>query len=323
MAALLSLLKPVAYASLPHGRYYTRTLIYVGTVGFVATLGAFYAAGLALVGRKYDVNHAVARTFYALAGTAMSLSVEEGSAILMGNHQSMLDLIPVGRFYAAGPFMTMSGAVFIDRGNSARAMRSLDAAVNLMRSLRISLWMYPEGTRYSSEYPDMLPFKKGGFHLAVQAGIPIIPFVTENYWRLYHKNVFDSGVIRVRVLPPIPTAGLTAADVPALVTLVRQQMLAALLDISVKVPPPPASEKPAPPPEPASDSSAAAVISDVVSEHTAVMPEDAAFDAASTSNSSTSRESLSGSGFEGVAGSENGTETEEDDEGMVLVGRPA
>ncbi|KAJ6561444.1 1-acylglycerol-3-phosphate O-acyltransferase [Mycena vulgaris] len=353
MAALLSLLKPVAYASLPfialqyspRGRYYTRSFVYVSAVGFVATLGAFYAAGLSLVGRRFDVNHVVARTFYAFAGTILGLSVEvEGEewlqdsndgggrpGVLMVNHQSMLDLITVGRcmpkrtsimskkslqFTPLGPFMTMSGAIFVDRGNSTRAMRSIDAAVNLMQNLRISLWMYPEGTRNNSEHASMLSLKKGGFHLAVQAGLPIIPIVAENYWHIYHKNVFESGVIRVRVLPPIPTAGLTAADVPVLVTLVRDQMLAALIEISTNATPGP--KPPAPLPDPGSISSVTAVLSDVVSEHAAAMPEDAVFE-----GKAMSRESLAGSTFEGVAGSENGTETEEDDEGMVLVGRPA
>lgn len=97
-----------------------------------------------------------------------------------------------------GPFMTMSGAVFVDRGNSASAVRSLVAAGELMRARRISLWMFPEGTRTSSAAADVRPFKKGGFHLAVQAGLPIIPVVTENYWRMYRRGVFDTGVIKVR-----------------------------------------------------------------------------------------------------------------------------
>lgn len=97
-----------------------------------------------------------------------------------------------------GPFMTMSGAIFVNRGNNARAVRSLSDAGELMKRLKISLMMFPEGTRTSSEVPDMRPLKKGGFHLAIQAGIPIIPVVTENYWRLYHKGVFDEGTIKTR-----------------------------------------------------------------------------------------------------------------------------
>ncbi|KAF7352354.1 1-acyl-sn-glycerol-3-phosphate acyltransferase [Mycena venus] len=354
MATLLNFLKPVAYASLPflalqyspHGRYYTRSVIYVGALGFVATISVFFAAGLSLANRRFDVNYVVAQTFYAVAGTLIGWRVEvEGEewlrdskdgggrpAILMCNHQSMIDILPLARimpkrtsimskkslrFTPLGPFMLMSGAIFIDRGNSARAKRSLDAAVNVMRNLRVSLWMFPEGTRHNSPTPDLLPFKKGGFHLAVQAGLPIIPIVIENYWHLYHKNEFERGVVRVRVLPPVPTAGMSTEDVPALVTLVREQMLAALIDISSKAPafiP----EKSIAPPDPASMSSVAAVVSDVVDDHTTAMPEDAVFETKPT----TSKESLASSAFEGITGSDNGTETEEDDEGMVLVGRP-
>lgn len=102
------------------------------------------------------------------------------------------------RFTPVGPFMMLSGAIFIDRGNNERAIRSLRDATDLMKRLKISLWMYPEGTRHLGPDADMLPFKKGGFHMAVQAGIPIIPMVTENYWHIYRKGFFGSGVIKVR-----------------------------------------------------------------------------------------------------------------------------
>ncbi|KAJ7639425.1 hypothetical protein FB45DRAFT_1024147 [Roridomyces roridus] len=361
MAALLALLKPVAYVSLPflalqsspRGRYYTRSLVYAGAMGFAATLGAFFAAGLSLVGRRFDVNHAVARTFYAVAGLTLGLSVEvvggeewvkdseDGGArpcVFMSNHQSMVDLMVIGRLMPKrtsimaktslrwsplGPFMMGSGAIFIDRGNSKRAMKSLDDAVNVMRTLRVSVWMYPEGTRHNSQVPEMLPFKKGGFHLAIQSGLPIVPIVTENYWHMYHSNMFGSGPIRVRVLPPIPTTGLTAADVPALVARVRDAMLPALTELSTKVPA--SLTKPIAPPEPASMSSVAAVLSDVIDDHTVAMPEDAVFDAPAPGPApSASRESLASSTFdsEGMSASGHLTETEEDDEGMVLVGRP-
>ncbi|KAJ6515379.1 hypothetical protein C8R45DRAFT_919428 [Mycena sanguinolenta] len=362
MAALLNILRPVAYASLPlialqyspRGRYYTRSVIYVGALGFVATLSAFLAAGLSLANRRFDVNYVVAKTFYAVAGTLVGWRIEvEGEewlrdandgggrpGVLMCNHQSMIDILPLARimpkrtsimskkslqFTPLGPFMLMSGAIFIDRGNSERAKRSLDAAVNVMRTLRVSLWMFPEGTRHSSQTPDLLPFKKGGFHLAVQSGLPVIPIVIENYYHLYRKNEFLTGVVRIRVLPPVHTADMTAENVPALMNTVRDQMLVALKDISTKAAPT-APPKPIAPPDPASLSSVAAVISDVVDDHTTAMPEDTVFEAKPVASAtvpvSASKESLSSSSFEGVAGSENGTETEEDDEGMVLVGRP-
>jgi lysophosphatidate acyltransferase len=73
----------------------------------------------------------------------------------------------------------------------------------------------------------LLPFKKGAFHLAVQAQVPIIPVVTANY-----ANVLDvkqrrvrPGAIDVSVLPPIQTKGFTTADVDALVERTRSAMM--------------------------------------------------------------------------------------------------
>ncbi|RDB19936.1 putative 1-acyl-sn-glycerol-3-phosphate acyltransferase [Hypsizygus marmoreus] len=356
MAFLVSVVKPLAYLSLPVillrsvasasplGRYYVRQGVYLGTLMTVAACSAVVAAGMSVVGRQYDVNHFVARTFYFLANHALGVAVEvEGEeyldarpAVLMVNHQTMLDILVVGRlmpkhtsmtskkslqFTPLGPFMSMSGAIFIDRGNSARAVQSLKAAGELMRRLKISLWMFPEGTRTSSEVSDMLPLKKGGFHLAVEGGIPIIPIVTENYWRLYHKGVFDEGTIKVRVLPPISTTGLTASDIPALATRVRDQMLATLREISVVPSHTGESEK------------SEEKLREIVSESASQAPAEAdsfpggyhqniphISDPASASSASIAS-SYSSSTVAKSEISENGADTEED-EGMILVGRP-
>ena len=97
-----------------------------------------------------------------------------------------------------GQFMSLSGAVFVDRGNNAAALRSLAAAAETIRGRSTSLWMFPEGTRTMLPYHDMKPFKKGAFHMAVEAGVPIVPVVCENYWRLYRKGVFEEGKLKVK-----------------------------------------------------------------------------------------------------------------------------
>jgi lysophosphatidate acyltransferase len=108
----------------------------------------------------------------------------------------------------------------------------------------------------------MLPFKKGAFHLAVQAQVPIVPIICQNYWHLYHAGVLEPGTLRIVgkrytqsmvdsrqhiahqphrpaynhfsriVLDPVPTAGLTSADVPELMLRVRDFMVARLCSIS-------------------------------------------------------------------------------------------
>ena len=97
-----------------------------------------------------------------------------------------------------GQFMQAAGAVFIDRGNNAVAVRSLKEAAEDIKKRQTSLWVFAEGTRTSRPYHDVRPLKKGAFHLAVQAGLPIVPVVAENYWHIYRKGVFNPGTFKIR-----------------------------------------------------------------------------------------------------------------------------
>ncbi|KAK0461632.1 uncharacterized protein EV420DRAFT_1265922 [Desarmillaria tabescens] len=347
MAFLAAFIKPLAYisvpviilrsvaASSPTGKYYVRLGMYIGTLTFIATWGAAIAAGMSLVNMRYDVNIVIARCFYALASRVMNIEVEiegqehlvaERPSVLMINHQSFLDILIVGRLIPRrtsimakssirwtplGPFMIMSGAIFVDRGNNARAVSSLKAAGETMKSGGVSLYMYPEGTRHLSEENNLLPLKKGGFHLAIQSGIPIVPIVAENYWWLYRKGFFGTGKIKVRALPPIQTKGLTTEDATALSIRVREQMLETLNEISVNTPSQGKTVK-----ESSSLATEAAEEAKVgaTEGHSEKTPVPEA--------TQTSTPSESGSDKVKSSISENGTETEED-EGMVLVGRPA
>ena len=142
--------------------------------------------------------------------------------MLIGNHQSELDVLLLGAIFPPycsvtakrslrlvpflGWFMALSGTVFIDRSNSASAHAAFDKAAAEMRKERQSVFIFPEGTRSYAEGPEMGPFKKGAFHLAVKAGVDIVPVVAGNYW----------GVLSVREKRfrggSIPVKGKTAAD---------------------------------------------------------------------------------------------------------------
>jgi putative phosphoserine phosphatase/1-acylglycerol-3-phosphate O-acyltransferase len=94
----------------------------------------------------------------------------------------------------------------------------------------ISLAIAPEGTR--SATPTLGPFKKGAFHIAVQAEVPVVPVVIRNtgeiMWRA--SLVARPGTVDVAVLPPVRTVGLGPEDVDGLCDRVRQQFVGTLAD---------------------------------------------------------------------------------------------
>ena len=133
-----------------------------------------------------------------------------------------------------GWFMALSGTVFIDRGNRTSAIAAFDHAAEEMRRERQSVFIFPEGTRSNAPGPTMGGFKKGAFHLAVRAQVPILPVVAANYWGVFSikEGRFRAGRIPVRVLEPIETKGLGSDDVDALTERVREVMLQALVEVT-------------------------------------------------------------------------------------------
>jgi lysophosphatidate acyltransferase len=117
MAFLVSIIKPLAYLSVPiiflrtitssspTGRYCVNVGIYVGTIVLVSAWGAAVGIVMFVARQRFDLGHHISRTFYAIASRLFSIQVEiEGEeyfdtrpAVLMANHQSMLDVLVLGR----------------------------------------------------------------------------------------------------------------------------------------------------------------------------------------------------------------------------------
>lgn len=170
--------------------------------------------------------------------------------VFVGNHQTEMDVLMLGCMFPKytsvtaksslkwtpflGWFMALSRTVFIDRANRAVSRATFDTAAQTMTETRQNVFIFPEGTRSYAEEPMMLPFKKGAFHLAVQAQVPIVPVVCANYDNVLNvkKKRFAPGVIDVTVLPPISTKGCTADDVNRLVEKTRNAMMEELIRLS-------------------------------------------------------------------------------------------
>ncbi len=91
-----------------------------------------------------------------------------------------------------------------------------------------SVIIFPEGTR--SADGQLLPFKKGGFILAMQAQVPIIPVAIDGSCKVHKKRTWrvNPGTIRVTIFPPIPTTDMAASERDALMEQVRQPISRAL-----------------------------------------------------------------------------------------------
>ncbi|HEY2190877.1 MAG TPA: HAD-IB family hydrolase [Actinomycetospora sp.] len=157
-------------------------------------------------------------------------------AVFLINHQSALvDLVVTARLLRSGftavakrevrdtPLigwlLAQADVAFVERdGTGGRA--ALDGAVERLRS-GTSVVMAPEGTR--SRTPSVGPFKKGAFHLAAAAGVPLVPVVIRNAGELMWRDasIAHAGTVQVHVHPPIPTDGWTSTDIDTAVEEVR------------------------------------------------------------------------------------------------------
>jgi 1-acyl-sn-glycerol-3-phosphate acyltransferase len=92
---------------------------------------------------------------------------------------------------------------------------------------KVSVMIFPEGTRSPTE--ELLPFKDGAFKLAIEAGVPILPIAVAGTrdCMAKHSFAFRRARAKARVLPPIPTTGLTAADIATLRDRTRDTIIAA------------------------------------------------------------------------------------------------
>ncbi|MEU2004768.1 HAD-IB family hydrolase [Rhodococcus sp. NPDC019627] len=219
-----------------------RTTTAIGALMGAAAFGV--SAGLVTRNRQTAAN--LVGSFgpdiaLAICGIELRVSGKENAeaarpAVFMFNHQSSLDMLVVGsvirhdvtgvakkeaardpRFLPVGALLDVA---YIDRSDSAKARAALQPAVEKLHS-GISIAIAPEGTRTPT--PRLGKFKKGGFHLAISAGVPIVPIVIHNAGELMWRNslVAHSGTVYVDVLEPVPTDGWDTSDLDKHVEEVR------------------------------------------------------------------------------------------------------
>ena len=229
------------------------TTILTYLYGIVATIVASAVAMIiALLGdRKGRFWWPVSRYWsYGLlkAGGVTHLHVEgiehirdtDSGGILMSNHESHLDpptfiylsknyplhfLVKHTLFYFPifGQSLWAMGHIYINRSNRANAFYSLErASQSIANGKRI--YVFPEGTR--SRKGELLPFKKGGFHLAIKAKVPIFPAAIAGTKEILPPGWTNKGAGPVVVIfgAPIPTDQYSRGDKDKLLSLVYNQI---------------------------------------------------------------------------------------------------
>lgn len=239
-------------------KFYLKSVLFGTLLAGCALYGVFASIILRLVGKGEYAQYTVARAFYHTFNLVLGLKIkmknekylQEIPAIVISNHQSALDIFVLGQIFQPGYtvtskkslkyvpflgwFMTLSGTFFLDRSRSAAARKVLNSALIQLKDKGRALFIFPEGTRSGAEELDMLQFKKGAFHLAKEAGIPIIPVVVSNTSPIFNskRKIFNTGEINIEVLPPVSTANIESSeDVTNLCNSIRDDMLKTLKKI--------------------------------------------------------------------------------------------
>ncbi len=168
-----------------------------------------------------------AKTWLSACGAKVEVSGRENlkdgeSYVFISNHRSYLDTATLFRYTGKrmglvakrellkvpvlGQGMHFVNIISIDRSNPERARRSMDKAREVVEN-GFSFGVFAEGTRAMPG--ELLPFKKGAFHLALQTGARIVPVAIKNTdWMMGKKTgVAYAGTVEMALLPPIETAG--------------------------------------------------------------------------------------------------------------------
>jgi 1-acyl-sn-glycerol-3-phosphate acyltransferase len=219
---------------------------YVGVSLYVLVAAPIGMTFAILFGAKrflYLLGHLGVRLAMALSGISARVTgrehVPDRAVVFCANHQSNVDppvlfdaLHPqVHILYKAElnaiPILThafrVGGFIPVDRRNKEAAMRSIEAGAASLRSGN-SFLIFPEGTR--SRTAELLPFKKGGFIMAIKAQAPIVPVAVQGGRAAMHKGsmIVRPAKVSIRIGEPIETAGLQVGQRNELIAQVRARI---------------------------------------------------------------------------------------------------
>jgi len=195
-------------------------------------VGLFVKIGLAIVGVKVEVKgleHLDPKQAYIFTPNHQSFIEVPLFVTYLGRNPGYLAKKEVFKYPVFGPGIRMMGVIPVDRSNSPAAVESAKLATANIRRGK-SYMVYPEGTR--SKDGKLLPFKKGAFMMAIEAGVPIVPVTVSGTTKIMPKGEFKvfPSTVHLTVHEPISTEGYSKENVAELMQRTREKIYSALSD---------------------------------------------------------------------------------------------
>ncbi|MGE5372881.1 MAG: 1-acylglycerol-3-phosphate O-acyltransferase [Solirubrobacterales bacterium] len=175
-----------------------------------------------------------------------------GPAVYVANHQHNFDLFICGSAVAPrtvsigkknliylpffGQLYWLAGNIFIDRQSNTQSKATMSASTRALTMKNTSIWVFAEGTRNRGY--NLLPFKKGAFIMAIEAGVPIIPICVSSYARNMDLSRWRSGVAEIQILEPIMTDQLSLSDLETVMQQCWDSMKETIDELDRKAYPP-------------------------------------------------------------------------------------
>jgi 1-acyl-sn-glycerol-3-phosphate acyltransferase len=197
----------------------------------------FIKAGLAMVGVKVEVRGVEKlepRQTYIFTPNHQSLIEVPLWVAYLPRNVAYLGKKEVFKYPIFGYGIRLVGVVPVDRSNSPAAVESAKLATENIRRGK-SYVVYPEGTR--SKDGALLPFKKGAFVMAIDAGVPIVPITISGATKIMPKGeikIFPSTV-HVTIHEPISSIGYSKENIAEFIERTREKVFSALGDAEAEL----------------------------------------------------------------------------------------